>query len=94
MSLVPPNADLPPVIGVEAWAAEWARNNRCDPTPEPQAPIGEVQPLFWTDCVSPVQLYTIGNGGHVWPGSPSDSTINFAATDVIWSFFTRHAYPG
>jgi polyhydroxybutyrate depolymerase len=84
-------ADLPPVIAVEKWAANWASVNGCDPEPKPQPPIGEVQPLFWLGCHAPVRLYKIGGGGHTWPGGPSNEPMtnyDVSATDMIWDFFS------
>jgi polyhydroxybutyrate depolymerase len=47
---------------------------------------------------SEVVLYTLENGGHVWPGSVlpmqaflGTSTRNIMANDVIWDFFKKHA---
>jgi polyhydroxybutyrate depolymerase len=89
---------LPPVIGVEAWAAQWARRNGCDGGPSQQSAIGTVEPLFWQGCVAPVELYRITRGGHTWPGGfqddPAMTTHDISANDVIWDFFTRFALGG
>ena len=42
-----------------------------------------------------VELYSVADGGHVWPGEVVYSgggyaTKGFSATDTIWDFFTRH----
>ena len=89
--------DLPAVIGVEAWAADWAKRNGCHSGPAKQPSIGEVEPLFWQGCAAPVELYRITGGGHAWPGSPNDdpqmTTHDLSANDVIWDFFAHFALP-
>ncbi|WP_210603980.1 alpha/beta hydrolase family esterase [Brevibacterium oceani] len=42
-----------------------------------------------------VELYSVADGGHVWPGEVVYSgggyvTEHFSATDTIWDFFTSH----
>ena len=42
-----------------------------------------------------VELYSVADGGHVWPGEVVYSgggyaTKGFSATDTIWDFFTSH----
>lgn len=42
-----------------------------------------------------VELYSVADGGHVWPGEVVYSgggyaTKDFSATDMIWDFFTSH----
>lgn len=45
-----------------------------------------------------VALYRIEGGGHTWPGGPQQiaqrivgrTSRDVDATDVIWSFFSRH----
>jgi polyhydroxybutyrate depolymerase len=90
--------DLPPVIGVEAWAANWAKSDGCIGGSAQQPSIGEVEPLFWQGCAAPVELYRITLGGHAWPGSPNDdpqmTTHDLSANDVIWDFVARFALPG
>ncbi len=90
-------AGAQPVIGVEAWAAGWAKRNGCNGEPEPQPAIGDVEPLAWKGCAAPVELYRILHGGHTWPGSPIDdpalTTHDISADDVIWEFFARQALP-
>lgn len=85
----------PEMMGVEAWAADWAERNGCDEEPEPQRAIIEtVEPLFWTGCSAPVELYPIANRGHTWPGSPLDASPETAndvsAANLIWDFFARY----
>ena len=53
----------------------------------------------WTQCTeetpAPVELYSVADGGHVWPGEVVYSgggyaTKGFSATDTIWDFFLNH----
>lgn len=84
-------AELPPVIAVGAWAAEWATHNGCAAQPETQPAVGEVEVLVWDDCDADVHLYAVGGGGHTWPGSPWDEPAtnrDVSATDLIWEFFS------
>jgi len=87
----------PPVIAVQAWAADWARRNGCSGEPEVQPAIGEVEPLVWKGCTAPVELYRIPHGGHTWPGSaiddPALTTQDISANDIIWGFFARQELP-
>jgi polyhydroxybutyrate depolymerase len=52
------------------------------------------------DAGSEVVLYTIGRGGHTWPGRqpPTSflglSTTEISANDAMWEFFTRHPMNG
>jgi len=88
-----------PIIGAEIWAAQWAEMNGCAPGPEAQAPIGDVQPLFWTTCSAAVEFYRVTEAGHSWPGGVHDdpemggSTEAVSANELIWSFFERHSLP-
>ena len=88
--------DLPPVIGVDQWAAGWATTDKCDPDPVEQPALGEVVPRFWTGCLADVHLYEVERGGHTWPGSPWQepmTTRDVSATDLVWQFFVDHPLP-
>ena len=42
-----------------------------------------------------VELYSVADGGHVWPGEVVYSgggyvTKDFSATDTVWEFFRSH----
>lgn len=88
------------IIGAELWAAEWAEMNGCTAGPDAQPSIGDVQPLFWTGCIAPVEFYRVTQAGHSWPGGVHDdpemggSSEAVSANDLIWSFFERHSVPG
>src|SRR3989449_393771 len=61
-SWVAPN----PFPNVPAWAANWARRNRCAPTPSDSAVATDVTRRSFTSCAgdAAVVLYTIKGGGH------------------------------
>ncbi len=84
---------------VPAFTAEWARRNRCEPTPVETATAPDVTRLEYTGCAEDagVVLYTAKGGGHQWPGGrrlpeflvgPYTRTID--ATRLMWAFFRDH----
>lgn len=86
----------PHVVAAETAAAAWAERNGCDTAVERRSgPIDTVNVLAWSACDAPVELYSIINRGHTWPGSPLDVSAETAgdisATDLIWDFVSRHA---
>lgn len=87
--------------------AFWARRNGCsDGTPitenlEARANDGTwVQRTLYPDCQpqASVELYTIVNGGHTWPGGfpylptmiTGKTSRNLDASAAIWDFFEAH----
>jgi polyhydroxybutyrate depolymerase len=99
-SPVPPG-DLFP--SVPAWAANWARRNRCGPSPADSVIAPDVTRLEYTNCAdhADVVLYTVRGGGHTWPGGkplpawlvgPTSRSID--ATSLLWSFFRDHPLAG
>ncbi len=88
-----------PFPSVTAWAANWARRNRCGPKPVESLVAADVTRIEYTDCAddAPVLLYTVRGGGHQWPGGepipewlagPLSSSID--ATSLMWGFFREH----
>lgn len=75
----------------------WTSFDGCNPQPESKT-LGDVQHKTWTGCKnsSSVELYTIINGGHAWPGGQggwpgSDKpTQSISASQLIWEFFATH----
>ena len=65
-----------------------------------QSPGTEVRVMRVTECQNgaEVVLYGIAGGGHNWPGAEGriaeqvagDVNLDIHATDVMWSFFSRH----
>ena len=87
--------------GVREWIQPWAEAPDCEKTKERQ--VGrkgeDVVRTQWTQCTeetpAPVELYSVADGGHVWPGEVVYSgggyaTKGFSATDTIWDFFLNH----
>ncbi|MDQ1509476.1 MAG: polyhydroxybutyrate depolymerase [Actinomycetota bacterium] len=76
---------------------DWARLDRCGPTPTTRALGTEVTLKTWPRCTggTAVALYTIENGSHTWPGanpaaSPLYTTQQINATKLILDFFAEH----
>jgi len=88
-----------PFPSIPEWTANWARRNRCAPTPVESAAASDVTRLEYTDCAddASVVFYTIKGGGHTWPGGqpmpewlvgPTSQSID--ATSLMWAFFRQH----
>ncbi len=82
-----------------AWAASWARRNRCAPQPVDSSVATDVTRRAYIGCAADadVVLYTIEGGGHSWPGGKPTSewfvgpmTTSIDATRELWSFFQQH----
>lgn len=79
----------------------WAALNGCGTTPATAQVTTHVQRTTYTGCRdgADVQLYTVSNGGHTWPGSPQDSVGNgtttreISADTLMWQFFQAHPMP-
>lgn len=74
--------------------SDWARLDRCGPTPTTRAIGSEVTLKSWPRCINgtAVALYTVENGSHTWPGadpaaSPPYTTQQINATSLILGFF-------
>lgn len=89
-----------PFPDIPTWAAELARRNGCDETPQPLPTRGAVSGLRWAGAAE-VVFYTIAGGGHSWPGGkplpriitgPTSQEID--ATRVMWEFFSAHPLDG
>lgn len=89
-------ADVP-FPNVPMWAANWARRNRCAPAPIDVRVAPNVTRRTFGGCAAPVELFTIQDGGHDWPGGgalpewlcgPISRSID--ATSVMWAFFREH----
>lgn len=96
--------------GVRDWIAPWVDASECRVMTERSVGRkGEdVLRTSWKKCSTgsaatgksrgrgaEVELYTVENGGHVWPGEVVYSgggyvTEDFSATDTIWDFFQKH----
>lgn len=81
---------------VSTWAANWARRNRCGPSPVESVVATDVTRLEYKNCAddAAVVLYTLKGAGHQWPGGePMPESIagpasrNIEATSQMWEFF-------
>jgi polyhydroxybutyrate depolymerase len=84
---------------IPAWTANWARRNRCEPTPVDSVVAPDVTRIEYHSCAAgaAVILYRVDGGGHSWPGGgplpewfvgPTTRRIN--ATSLMWAFFREH----
>lgn len=89
---------------IPAQAAAWARRNGCAGEPV-QRQIASDVTLSSYPCpaASAVELYTIIEGGHTWPGNPSvvspaplvgATTTSIDADRIMWDFFLAHPLDG
>jgi polyhydroxybutyrate depolymerase len=83
-------AQLPPVMPVENWAADWAARDGCGRSAIERLVSGGTE-LSWPGCDADVRLYRLDTGDHDWPGGPADSAKAISASDVIWDFFSHQA---
>jgi len=79
----------------------WTKFNGCNPQPQMNS-FADIQHQVWTECTASasVELYTIIDGGHAWPGGASSGrpeadqpTQTISASTLIWEFFTAHPKP-
>lgn len=80
--------------------AAWAARNGCAKTPAAHQVAGEVTEIKYAcSAGADVDLYRVTGGGHAWPGSPVDKsiekivgpvTMSIDADALMWSFFTQH----
>lgn len=92
--------------GVREWIQPWVEAAGCRVMTERN--VGkkgeDVTRTRWKKCTgdtsrastgAQVELYSVADGGHVWPGEVVYSgggyvTEQFSATDTIWNFFRSH----
>jgi polyhydroxybutyrate depolymerase len=94
--VVPGHSGFPDQL---AWTANWARRNGCAPEPRDTVIAPDVTRRAYTNCANnaDVQLYTILDGGHTWPGGGHHPewfvgrmTHSIDASQVMWEFFREH----
>jgi polyhydroxybutyrate depolymerase len=96
-SLQRQSINYPPV---RAGIDRFVELNGCAPEPSTHVD-GKVTTETWQSCHDhrTVQLITISDGGHAWPGSERMSDVLDApstaldATATIWAFFAAHPRP-
>src|SRR6202162_5503959 len=88
-----------PFPNVVTWTGNWARRNRCGPSPVESVVAADVTRRAYTNCAddAAVVLYTIRGGRHQWPGGkpmpewlvgPTSNGVD--ATSQMWAFFRGH----
>ncbi|MGW2661588.1 alpha/beta hydrolase family esterase [Nocardia tengchongensis] len=96
-------AGASPVLSVAATQQAWRERDACDAVTTTALPQrtddGTSVTVASSDCAggSSVQLYTVTDGGHTWPGGPQylpkaivgNVTHQFDAAEVIWRFCAR-----
>ena len=80
--------------------AAWAARNGCAKTATEQVVTSDVTQIRYAcPAGADVELYRVTGGGHAWPGSPVDKsiekvvgpvTMSINADALMWSFFSQH----
>lgn len=78
----------------------WSQFDGCNPQPQTNS-FDDIQHEVWTGCngSTSVELYTIIDGGHSWPGGARGRangdapTQSISASQLIWEFFAAHPKP-
>lgn len=99
---------LVPYEGSEAYGfpsvadtvAGWAERNGCTGDPQSTFAQGDASCQAWTDCGggATVELCTIDEGGHTWPGglvpvALGKTSMDLSASEWMWQFFQSHSLP-
>ncbi len=87
-------------VSVEDAIRFWAEKNAC-PAPLQQSESATIQHDVYAPCAqnSAIELYTIINGEHAWPGGEAVSpqigepTMEISASLLLWEFFAAHPMP-
>jgi len=83
------------------WTANWAKRNRCASVPADSVVAPDVTRRSYGHCAhnADVVLYTIGGGGHTWPGGGphpawfvGKQTHSIEASRIMWRFFLEHPF--
>ncbi len=99
-----PVIDGPGPETIPAQAAAWARRNGCGADPAQRQIAADVTVASYP-CPpgAAVELYSIIDGGHTWPGNPSiaspvplvgTTTTSISANRIMWDFFRAHPLKG
>jgi polyhydroxybutyrate depolymerase len=82
----------------EEAVAVWGERDGCKPQPKLKMVSDHVQLIDYSGCDgrTDVQLYSVSDGGHTWPGSIpvgplGETTTEINAADLILDFFGKHA---
>ncbi len=90
----------PHLLAAPQWVSLWAENYGCNKDPDPVLRVGSVSGVVYEGCPADAQVvfYTIGGGGHSWPGGwripfVGETTKDIFASEVMWEFFKAHSLP-
>jgi polyhydroxybutyrate depolymerase len=95
----PPEPERPRsvTLAAEVWVAEWAELNGCLSTKDIPA-TGDTSSVRYADCRDDagVVFYTIGGGGHTWPGGGwiplmGKTSQDISASAAMWGFFETYS---
>lgn len=95
-----PTVNGPGPASIPDAVAGWARRNGCGAEPErAQIAADVLRESYPCPAHGDVELYSLQDGGHVWPGSSAvpfpeilvgSNTTSIDATRLIWDFFAAH----
>lgn len=84
---------------IPSWTATRAQRNGCQPKPTNTVVAKDVTRTAYAACANDaaVELYTIHEGGHTWPGGGAmakwfvgTTSHSIDASSVMWEFFSAH----
>ncbi len=90
-----------PFASVKDSVDFWVNFDKCRTTPQTEK-FSDIQHDVYSNCASGtgVELYTIIDGKHAWPGSQGPAwpggdqpTQSISATKLMWDFFAAHPKP-
>ena len=87
-------------VSVDTAIQFWVAFDGCSPQPQ-TSESGNIRIDIYTSCESgsTVELYTIEEGKHAWPGGEAvnqmmgEPNMEISATSLMWEFFTSHPMP-
>lgn len=87
-------------VSVKDTIAFWTAKNNC-PTQPATEEVGSIRHDVYAPCAegTAVELYTITDGKHAWPGGEAvnqkmgEPTQEISANRIMWEFFTAHPMP-
>ena len=85
---------------VKTTVGFWTSFNKCNLKPQTDL-VDDIRHEVWKGCTAStsIELYTVINGGHAWPGGTAgrtdadQPTQSISASQLIWKFFAAHPKP-
>ena len=87
------------LAGAPMTSERWRSMNSCEASASVPFEMGDVRCERWSCAAgSEVELCTVMEGGHTWPGGMptplfGKTTTAVSASDYLWGFFERHPLP-